>query len=221
MTIPKHAGPSRLAEAASPIDYYPVKRRGQKRRLTPNWDAIRWLEDESEGDTEICGEAPRGAPGSEWGDVNVIRALGYYVAKRQGMYPRQMFDVFELEQSSSSMISYPDPCPACLDYSRTWACAEHHEIEWDTSRRCWVRPGTSLWYELHPMDTADLQAEEAVQPQGMQPPEGLYDRLASLPTGSITVNLDNTNAIYTLRVSGETDQGLADFTIEVEGDRRD
>lgn len=191
MTIPKHAGLSRLAEAASPVEYYPVKRRGQKRRLVPNWDAINWLERETEDDTEICNEAPL-----DFGMTRII-ALGWYGAKRSGHYPRRMFDIFELEASSSSAVAYPKPCPDCLDFSRTWACTEHPEIPWDTERRVWVRPGTPIWYELHP---EDRPAEPEPQPtaytdmgtDGLRLPEGLYDRMIEmfgqpLPSSGFTV----------------------------------
>lgn len=190
MTTPKHAGLSRLAEAASPVEYYPVKRRGQKRRLVPNWDAINWLERETEGDTEISDVSPLGD------GMNRQLALGWYGAKRQGMYPRRMFDIFELEASSSNTISYPKPCPDCLDFSRTWACTEHPEIAWDTKRRVWVRPGTPIWYELHP---EDRPAEPEPQPTayidtGARPPgaTGLYDRMIEmfgqpLPSPGFTV----------------------------------
>lgn len=132
MTIPKNARLSRLAEAASPIEYYPVKRRGQKRRLAPNWDAINWLEDETEGDTEICSKAPLDD------GMNRQVTLGWYGAKRRGMYPRRMFDIFVLELSSTNPVAYT-PCEACDNYAYTWACTEHPEIPWDTERRVWVR----------------------------------------------------------------------------------
>lgn len=211
MTIPKHAGLSRLAEAASPVEYYPVKRRGQRRRLTPNWDAINWLERETETDCEISDEAPL-----DFGMTRII-ALGWFSAKRRGMHPRRMFDIFGLEASSSSTVAYPKPCPDCLDFSRTWACTEHPEIPWDTERRVWVRPGTPIWYELHP---EDRPAEPEPQPTAYVDTgaNGLYDRLIEmfgqpLPSSGFTVRQADQEAYrrqaaFYFRAGGEVGAGF-------------
>ena len=186
MTIPKSAGLSRLADVSNEqalTFHYPVKKRGEKRRLRPNLDAIRYLEIEAETDTEIESVNQLGNT-EEWAEMYGVRALGWYSAKRAGHYPRRMFDVFALETSSSNSVSYT-PCAACDDFSRSWACADHPEVKWDTARRCWVRPGTPVWYELHPEDRPPTPAEEIVQPQGMQPPTGLYDRMIEMFAGPL------------------------------------
>lgn len=192
MTIPKnesgrgpdttYAGLSRPSDVANPVEHYPVRRRGTKRRLNPNWDAIRWLEDGQLDDTEISDAKVLGD--GDWASMLGVRALGWYSAKRSGHYPRRMFDIFGLEVSSSSMIHYPSPCPDCHDFSRTWACAEHPEIKWDTARRCWVRPGTPIWYELHPDDRPeDFEPQPtAYHDTGARPPGAgeLYDRMIEM-----------------------------------------
>lgn len=124
MTIPKNAGPSRLADTDP---HYPVKRKGQPRRLDPNWAGIEWLERQSETDTEVAetydiGEAP---PGSFASEIRVQRALGWYSARRKGMYPWPMFQTFATFKAN--MLRYLDPCPACDDWSRTSQCEEHHD----------------------------------------------------------------------------------------------
>lgn len=129
MTIPKNAGLSRLAEAASPIEYYPIKKKGQPRRLRPNLDAIRYLEAEQEQPTEIFElyDAGEAIPGSFVSEYKIQRANGWYDAKRDGMYPRPMFQTFDLVISSSNMVPYLEPCPDCDDWSRTSKCEEHFD----------------------------------------------------------------------------------------------
>lgn len=117
--------------------HYPVKRRGQRRRLDPNWDAIRWLEDETLDDTEIVVATPVGL-----GMIRLI-TLGWYTAKGRKMYPRRMFEVFALEASSTTPVTYT-PCEACDNYAYTWACTEHPEVSWDAERQDWT-PHPAPW----------------------------------------------------------------------------
>lgn len=202
MTIPKDAGLSRLADVSNEqalTFHYPVKRRGEKRRLRPNLEAIRYLEVSSETDTEITDVQVLGTS-EEWAEMNGVRALGWYGAKRSGHYPRRMFDVFELEASSSNTVAYPKPCPDCLDFSRTWACAEHPEIAWDTKRRVWVRHvnGDRTTCQCTPCHERRERAAERssgytdMGTDGLRPPQGLYERLIEmygqpLPSPGFTV----------------------------------
>lgn len=133
MTIPKNAGLSHLADVANEsigVKHYPVKRKGERRRLVPNWDAIRYLEDESWTDTEISEELTAGEAvfdddavylGTEF---KIQRALGYFSARQRGMYPWPMFQVFA--SFKISMVPY-SPCPDCDDFSRTSKCEVHHD----------------------------------------------------------------------------------------------
>lgn len=182
MTIPKNAGLSHLADVDSPIEHYPVKRKGQPRRLDPNQDAIDWLERETATDTEIHSVTPLDF------QMQSIRALGWYSAKRAGHYPRRMFDVFQLDESSTNPVSYPSPCPDCLDFSRTWACTEHPEITWDTKRHCWIRHvnGDRTTCECTSCHERRERAAERSSgyTDGLQPPEGLYDRMSGQPLPS-------------------------------------
>src|SRR3546814_18326328 len=45
----------------------------------------------------------------------------------RGMYPRRMFDIFQLDQTDRVPQEYRDPCPACLDFSRSWTCTDPHD----------------------------------------------------------------------------------------------
>lgn len=175
-------------------DYYPVKRKGERRRLRPNPGAIRYLEDATETDTEIE-SVERLGDQEEWAQMNGVRALGWYNAKRAGHYPRRMFDVFALETSSTYPVSYSKPCPACQDFSRTWACTEHYELPRRRQLPGRVqRPGS----EVRP--TAYCSPEPA--------PVDSYRRIAALPSYPIP-----------LEIVGETVQGTNDaIRIEVESD---
>lgn len=134
MTIPKDAGLSRLADVCNEqalTFHYPIKQKGQPRRLRPNLDAIRYLEIEQEQPTEIFElyDAGEALPGTSVSEYKIQRANGWYDAKRGGHYPRPMFQTFDLEISSSSQVIYPEPCPACDDWSRTSRCEEHHDLD--------------------------------------------------------------------------------------------
>lgn len=71
--------------------------------------------------TEIIYHMERGLDGWE-----IQRAAGRY----KGTYSRPMFETFEDGVTSAIRKSYPDPCPACDDWSRTSKCTEHYEIAW-------------------------------------------------------------------------------------------
>lgn len=135
MTIPKHSGLSRLADEAREAYgielYYPVKRKGRPRRLDPNWAGIHWLEDGTHDELDISEtyDAGEALPDSSASEFKIQRALGWYSAKQRGHYPRPMFQAFQLEVSSSSMVPYLEPCPACDDWSRTAQCEEHHDLD--------------------------------------------------------------------------------------------
>jgi hypothetical protein len=134
----KYGGLSQLADTVTP-DHYPIKRRGQKRTLNPNWTAVAWIEATQLGDTELLPEDEVG-DGFMGDNMYVDRAVGGIYARRNGHYARPMFQALPLEASSSASISYPNPCPACLDFSRSWACEEHGEIPYDRDKGGWQRP---------------------------------------------------------------------------------
>jgi len=104
------------------FDCYPVRHRGERRRLNPNQAGIAWLEEQSETDTEIA-EIYSVAIG----ELRVQRALGYYSAKRRDMYPWPMFQTFS--DFKANMLPYPNPCPDCDDWARTSRCTSHHDLD--------------------------------------------------------------------------------------------
>lgn len=129
----KHSGLSQLADAAtemiSPrLAHYPVRRKGERRRLNPNQAGIDWLEgrctdgEDFLGDTEIV-EFDVAVDG-----LQSYLTSGWYAAKRGGNYARPMFQVFGMEASSSAEIPYT-PCPDCDNWARTSKCETHHDLD--------------------------------------------------------------------------------------------
>lgn len=115
----------------SPEEFcYPVKRRGERRRLNPNQAGIDWLEEESETETEISLTYPMGEivdllTSDERREFLVQRALGHSSARQRGMYPWPMFEVHT--GFKASMLEYPKPCPDCDNWARTSRCTSHHD----------------------------------------------------------------------------------------------
>ena len=137
MTIPKNAGLSHLADVASAIEYYPVKRRGQKRSLFPNYAAIEWLESSENDfdDTEVEFVTAMDGTGSE---LNVTFAFG----RGTKSYPRPMFQIIPRD-AFSGMGQAVTPC-SCDRFDLSWdatRCEAHAEVEWDWERKAWKRPG--------------------------------------------------------------------------------
>lgn len=118
---PKHGGLSQLADTADP-SHYPVRRRGQKRALNPNWAGIAWLEAKELANTEVMAE-----PYAEAAGVTYPRAYGWYAAKRAGHYPRPMMQIFNDGATSSSQMIYQNPCPDCDNWARSWNCPRHED----------------------------------------------------------------------------------------------
>lgn len=208
---------SRLMDAAFPADHYPVRQKRQPRRLNPNWDGIRWLEEQSEADTEIHSEMGAGEynPNSPTGcEFKIQRALGYYRAKRAGMYPRPMFQVLRPGAGSAPQLSYPDPCPACDDWSRTSRCTEHHDRDGVA--------GLAKGYERR--EARRAARGDNRPPAYATPPPGAGEALP-LPQGLYVEALRQAEAVIRryesseLEITGETLQPPATITIEVEQGR--
>lgn len=149
MTIPKNAGLSRLADTALEIEAerarqdgiqiltsYPVKKRGEPRRLVPNQAGIEWLESDANDfntDTEIE-EWRRGAEG--------YYGLHYYstVGAVNHTYSRPMFQILERDafHTAPQTVQGDDTC--CYDFHRTWNCEAHPEVPYDRDRKLWLNP---------------------------------------------------------------------------------
>jgi len=112
---------------------------------------------------------------------------GAPTARRANNYVRPMIQVINNGASSSG----PQPgtsCGACGDFSRTWACAEHPELNWDSKRRYWDRPCTgdrdrcecdSCWSRR----TGSAERSNGWTSDGtdgLRSPQGLYDQLVGM-----------------------------------------
>lgn len=114
----KHSELSQLADAA--FAHYPIRRKGERRRLNPNWDGIDWLEAETRG--AVCVRDEFEGP-----DGNLIlETFGGANAKAKGAYVRPMILEMPLGVGSASPVSVI-PCPGCDDWSRTSKCRTHHD----------------------------------------------------------------------------------------------
>ena len=213
--------------------HYPVKRKGQRRRLDPNREGALWLEDETRDDTEIDPEDCYGTgeliPGTYTLEFKILRAEGYFKARRQGHYARPMFETFGLLASSSNRVPYPAPCPDCDDWSRTSRCTEHHDRDGVAGLRMGEERRRARSNDGRPMLFGDRLLELYTR-AGIQRSSGGADQIVRqpYPTGSrFTLGQLQAVAIdpfrpHTLEITGDTVQAPASTVqIEVEGTSRD
>ncbi len=123
-----HPGISLLADVSREMlggeEFYPVKQKGQPRRLDPNWAGIAWLEATTLLDTEIEADSTD-MVASDDGLTN-YRASGWYDAVRRHHYSRPMLQI--LTDIGTTLTSgVIGACAACYDFSRSWACEEHEK----------------------------------------------------------------------------------------------
>jgi hypothetical protein len=248
MTIPKNAGLSHLADVSNEqalTFHYPVKKKGQPRRLRPNLDAIRYLEIESETDTEIREEY--GAGEAVFNDEEVYlgvefkieRALGYFSARQRNMYPWPMFQVFQVSGFKAKMIGYLSPCPDCDDWSRTSRCTEHHdrdgfaglkkgderrrarqrERDRATGRRvvnAYASPNSGLVRDANGNIRVAVDSPEPLYLSAV--PDELYRPVRERWAEAVASLPDGSITInnVVLEVNGETLQGVQSFTIHID-----
>ena len=115
-------GLSQLADIASGEDHYPVRRRGEKRRLNPNTAGIAWLDGlaavrsvPAEGSrvtiddkSEHLGMITAGEP---W--LHVWWATGF----TGGNTPRPMLQTFQVDRIGRGMRFNEDCCPDCYNFA--------------------------------------------------------------------------------------------------------
>lgn len=207
----KNAGLSRLADVSNEqngVFSYPVKKKGQRRRLTPNWSGIKWLEAD-EAATEIeerCAVETEG----------LVYTFAY--GRHDKIYRRPMFQLIPTETASPGRSMHGHACP-CGDFSRTAYCDEHGELDFDWKRRAWIRPGTSTWYEHHPEDRPAVPELPTIyvdtgQRPPYAPPGGLYDRLLELAGHAYGSTL---NLQLAVQQSEEPDHAVDPQEVRIEG----
>lgn len=129
---------SRTADAARILlggkDPYPVKRRGERRRLNPNTEGIAWLDACAKQDGEIvweCGMNDQGqmvALGSA--TAAFILQRGNFTWDHRRPAPGCVRAMIQPLPAASDRIGgdgmfCSDPCPNCYDFSYTWSCPQH------------------------------------------------------------------------------------------------
>lgn len=196
-------------------DHYPIRRRGQRRRLDPNWDGIRCLEGaEFRADTEIIFYYPDG----EDEEFLVRRAGGWGDAHTKGMYPRPMFQVFGLAGSTPIPVT---PCPDCDDWARTSHCTEHHDrdgiagLDMEDERRRARYPArggvTAYWTPGPVADSLHAAYERILARESV---------LASRPWDGLPTHAQPEEEPHILEITGDTHQGPAS-TLRIPVERRD
>jgi hypothetical protein len=188
MTLPpKELGLADLAEPAYP--YYPVKRRGQKRVLNPDWRAINALEQDQAEDCEIDYIQTQSEDGPEAG-----LAYTFAYGRHAKTYPRPMFQVIHDEAFSGFRGISGTPC-SCGDFSRTVTCPDHPELPWDPARRRWIRPCTGD--EVCECDTCrQARVVTYTEPEPPAETNGLFDRLMEMYGQMLPEPSPRPNAYY-------------------------
>jgi hypothetical protein len=146
-------------------------------------------------------------------------------------YARPMFQVLPRDAFSCGAIVVT-PCRACDDFSRSWACEEHHELPWDAEKGRFQRPDRVDAPILDTLVEQYRQAMHMIAENQFPPVDGrrfftqaVQDEerhrqvtsLFSLP--SFTMTLEGTFDPNFLEITGETVQGTAD-TVRIEVERR-
>lgn len=129
---------SRTADAARILlggkDHYPVKRRGERRRLSPNTEGIAWLDARAKRDAEItweCGLNDQGEMvAADSATAALILQRGNFVWDHYRPAPRYLRAMIQSlpaapDQIGGDTMFCSDPCPNCYDFSYAWSCPHH------------------------------------------------------------------------------------------------
>lgn len=119
-------------------DHYPVRRRGERRRLNPNQAGINWL---SRQMTEGVDSIVEMSDGEIHDGLRFWRTPGWWAAKHSGHYPGPMFKIMK-DAGRPDWDTPRTPC-ACDDFAYpTRRCAPHADA--NRPLRSWMqiaRPG--------------------------------------------------------------------------------
>lgn len=158
-------------------DFYPIRRRGEKRRLNPNLPAIEWLETRSQVRTEIIDVRPASTDGLMH---QLTRGLNK-AAHDDSVCPRPMIQILDLDMFSGSKQRI-DGCPDCDHWGYTAKCEEHPDEgmvsrETATDRACDILRARSLRDGYRMPDATGWV--ELVEPDDGY--SGAYTRIATAP----------------------------------------
>lgn len=128
----KNSGLGQLAEAAAGEEFYPVRRRGEKRRLNPNRAAIEWLEADTFSMTDEYSRFLMTDTGGRYGagrgeidgTVLVTKAFGATLGSH---HSRPMFECFD--HAMVNGLTSESPCGNCDNYAYSWAGCPDHAID--------------------------------------------------------------------------------------------
>lgn len=134
----KNSGLGQLAEAAKELSnpagaHYPVRRRGERRELRPNWTGIAWLEAQTLKHTKVIGTIPVYADDDNpvWYTHPAARLTDRISEGAPTHCTRPMIELIDDYSVHEFRMSGPqygtNPCPDCDDWSRTARCTQHQE----------------------------------------------------------------------------------------------
>ena len=133
----KYSGLGQLADVHTELTnpgggHYPVRRRGERRELRPNWNGIAWLEAQTWKATELLGTNPVYLDGDDpvWVTRTAARLADRitYCAPSNCARPMiELIDDYGVREEQMSGAQYSNPCPDCDDWSRTARCPQHTE----------------------------------------------------------------------------------------------
>jgi hypothetical protein len=111
-------------------DHYPVRRRGEKRRLNPNAEGIAWLDRRAAEVTATTRTRLMDDRGVILPDNGRLKAdfvvTRVYPRPRVDNHMRPMFQTFYVDTWSGT-TSYVNPCPDCLNMAYSWSCPKHQQ----------------------------------------------------------------------------------------------
>lgn len=126
---------NRLAEVAADEDYYPVRRRGEKRRLNPNRAAIEWLEADAERGMHAVTVYMMDDTGGRYSleEAVVLRSDMLKVTRTYGAnlgshHSRPIFECFSINKVKRVTCS-SSSCGNCDNFAYSFRGCELHGVE--------------------------------------------------------------------------------------------
>lgn len=137
----KHQGLAQLADTVN-TSHYPVRRRGQKRQLNPNWVGIAWLEAEALEDTEILQTIEPDARTSAYkmGEGLAVQhsrraaEMADESVRERPLYVRPMFQVFNDTDERvivhhGTRVRADKSCADCYDFQYPGRDCPRHPVK--------------------------------------------------------------------------------------------
>lgn len=185
----KHQGLAHLADVANPV-HYPVRRRGEARRLVPNWVGIAWLEAEALEGTEILVTEK---PGPAQAAVKMGEGLAVQRSRRavemvdesvreRPLYVRPMFQVFNDTHETvmlhhGARVRQDSACADCYDFQYPGRDCSRHPVK----RLARNHLNEAVYWESRPApDEVDLRGIQEDLPREPSPWQNLVATYARI-----------------------------------------